>query len=77
LHARFRAALQKSESRVSAQPRNPANEMRFPVSREEGGNALALSHSAEAAAGHPSQERAPALRSTITALTMAYLFNIV
>jgi hypothetical protein len=27
----------------SAKPRNPANEMRFPVSREDGGNASALS----------------------------------
>jgi hypothetical protein len=39
--------------------------MRFPVSREDGGNASALSLSAEAAAGNPSREergaRAPAL----------------
>ena len=33
---------QQSESRVSAKARNPANEMRFPVSREAGGNASAL-----------------------------------
>ena len=33
----------KSESRVSAKARNPANEMRFPVSRQDGGNASALS----------------------------------
>jgi hypothetical protein len=33
----------KSESRVTAKPRNPVNEMRFPVSREDGDNASALS----------------------------------
>jgi hypothetical protein len=31
--------------------------MRFPVSREDGGNASALSLSAEAAAGNPSREK--------------------
>src|SRR6185436_3568080 len=40
----------KSESRVAAEARNPANEMRFPVSREDGGNAPASS--AEAATGN-------------------------
>ena len=34
----------------SAKPRNRANEMRFPASREDDGNVPALSSSAEAAA---------------------------
>jgi hypothetical protein len=52
----------KSESRVSAKPRNPANEMRFPVSREDGGNASArCRQSAEVAAGSPSRTERGAL----------------
>ena len=43
LHARFRGRhVCESESRVAAKPRNPANEMRFPASREAGDNAPAL-----------------------------------
>ena len=34
MHARFRGAKSQSESCVAAKTRNPANETRFPASRE-------------------------------------------
>jgi len=60
LHARFRSGPTSNRNRASQRwPRNPANEMRFPVSREDGGNASPrCRQSAEAAAGSPSTESA-------------------
>ena len=43
LHERFRERPRRNRNReFSAQPRNPANEMRFPASREDSGNASAV-----------------------------------
>ena len=47
----------RAEVEPMNEPRNPAHEMRFPVSRKDGGNAPArCRQSAEAAAGSPSRE---------------------
>jgi hypothetical protein len=65
LHVPFRARpLQRSEWRVVAKPRNRANEMRFPASREADDNAQRCHHAAEARTGSPA-ERKHAERSSL------------